>query len=799
MNTWVRAAGDRLPAMVHRLRTHARHPRMVRAGGLGTWSAITLAVAVTAALLVVSLVSYTGVQLARFERTAARRTTFVFAAPQPLTVGLNVKRVDLAATLGRLRYTEVPITPTGPGQFLRTPNVWEIHLRASDPHDGGNPRLVRLEIGGDRIARVAHNGRAVGAAALEPEILTSVGDHPGEAYRPVRLAEVSPVMIQAMLAAEDHRFFDHGGVDRRGLLRAAWTNLRGGRVMQGGSTITQQLVKNRLLGPQRTFARKLNEAWLSTVVEWRYPKARILEAYLNEIYLGQRGALAIRGIGAAARSYLGKEAHQLTVGEAALLAGMTRAPNLYSPAANPVRARERRNVVLARMRELGMVSDADVHAAQAQPVTAKPASAQFAAYFTDYLRREVEELGAGDVNDSPGARLYSSLDVNLQRFAEEAVARGLDRLESRFLRLRRANGDRLQAVLIALDTRTGQVRALVGGRNYQASQFNRAIAARRQPGSAFKPFVYLAALSPERQRAALTAASIVDDSPLTLRIGRDAWNPRNYDDRYEGRVTVRHAFERSLNSAAVRVAAAAGFPAVIDAARAVGIESPLAPVPAIALGAFEVTPIELARAYLPFANAGARPRGPMALVAAYEGGGSELDVEKPDPETPITPAEAYLMTSLLEGVVTNGTAASARGLGVTGAVAGKTGTTNDGRDAWFVGYSPVLLSLVWVGFDGNAPHGLSGAEGALPIWADFMKQALDLYPSVSAFAVPDGIAFASVDVTNGRLATRYCPAVSREIFIAGTEPPPCEEHGGLGDRIGEWWKRFREWMGRAPR
>jgi penicillin-binding protein 1B len=542
--------------------------------------------------------------------------------------------------------------------------------------------------------------------------------------------------------------------------------------------------------------RKINEAWLSTVIEWRYPKPRILEAYLNEIYLGQRGALAVRGVGAAARSYFGKEPHQLTLGEAALLAGMTRAPNLYSPAANPGRARERRNVVLARMKELGMVSEASVAEAQGQPVVAKPAPPQFAAYFTDYLRREIEELGAGDISDTAGARLYSSLDMSLQRFAEAAVARGLDSLESRRPRLRRPNGDRLQAVLIALDPRTGQVRALVGGRDYQASQFNRAIFARRQPGSAFKPFVYVAALSPERMKAVYTAATMVDDSPLTVQVGRAAWSPRNYEDRYEGQVMVRRALERSLNSAAVRVAQTVGFPPVIDTARALGVESPLAPVPALALGAFEVTPIELVRAYVAFANAGVRPRGPTALVAAYEGDGSALDLDVPDPESPLTPPEAYLMTSLLESVVNSGTGTSARALGVPGALAGKTGTTNDGRDAWFVGYSPTLLTLVWVGFDTNEAHGLSGSEGALPIWSDFMKQALDLYPTVNAFAVPQGITFAEIDTTNGRIANRYCPAVARETFITGTEPPPCQEHGGFGDQIGDWWKRLRDWIGR---
>lgn len=770
--------------------------RRVRIGRFGAWSTLGLVILGLVALLVVSLGSYTGIQLARFERTDARRTMFVFAAPQPLAPGLNVKRADLALMLGRLRYTEVHATPTGPGQFFRGPNHWDVYLRGGTAAQGAAPRLVRLELRGDRIARVTERGRDVGAAVVEPEILTTVGDHPGEAYRPVRLADVPPVMIQAVLAAEDHRFFDHSGVDFRGMLRAALANLRGGRVLQGGSTITQQLVKNRLLGPQRTLMRKLHEAWLSTVIEWRYSKERILEAYLNEIYLGQRGPLAVRGVGAAARTYFGKELHQLTLGEAATLAGMTRAPNLYSPAANPARARERRNVVLARMRELGMLTEADLHAAQAPPVTVKPGPGQFAGYYTDYLRRELEDRGIDELTETSNARVYASLDVNLQRFAESAVARGLDRLESRYPRLRRSNGDRLQAVLIAVDPRTGRVRALVGGRDYQESQFNRAVFARRQPGSAFKPFVYLAALRPDSRREVFTAASMLEDAPLIMRVGRDEWSPRNYEERYEGQVTVRRALERSLNSATIRMAEAVGFPVVVQTARSLGITSPLSPVPAIALGAFEVTPIELAAAYAAFANGGVRPRGPATFAAAYDGDGDAIDLEIADAQPVMTPAEAYLMTSLLEGVVTSGTGAAARTLGVPGAIAGKTGTTNDGRDAWFVGYSPGLLTLVWVGFDANTPHGLSGSDGALPIWADFMKQALDLNPPAPAFAVPDGITFATIDTTNGKLATRYCPVVARETFITGTEPPLCQEHGGLGDQVTDWWKRFREWLGR---
>jgi penicillin-binding protein 1B len=501
-------------------------------------------------------------------------------------------------------------------------------------------------------------------------------------------------------------------------------------------------------------------------------------------------------VGAAARAYFGKEPHQLSLAEAATLAGMTRAPNLYSPAANPGRARERRNVVLARMHELGMLADADLQASQAQPVAVKPGPGQFAGYYTDYLRRELEDLDIDELTETSNARVFTTLDVNLQRFAEAAVARGLDRLESRYPRLRRANGDRLQAALIAVDPRTGRVRALVGGRDYQESQFNRAVFARRQPGSAFKPFVYLTALRPDNRGAVFTAASMLEDSPLIMRVGNDDWSPRNYEERYEGQVTVRRALERSLNSATIRMAESVGLPAVIHTARSLGITSPLSPVPALALGAFEVTPIELAQSYAAFANGGARPRGPATFAAAYDGGGDAVDLDATDPEAVMTPAEAYLMTSLLEGVVSSGTGAAARSLGVPGALAGKTGTTNDGRDAWFVGYSPTLLTLVWVGFDSNQPHGLSGSDGALPVWADFMKQALELYPPVASFAIPAGITFANVDVTNGRLATRFCPVVARETFITGTEPQPCQEHGGFGDQVSEWWTRFREWLGR---
>ncbi|HXG02825.1 MAG TPA: PBP1A family penicillin-binding protein [Candidatus Binatia bacterium] len=774
--------------------TAARLRRWARQ--VGPFTAVALGVGGLLALAAAALATYTAVELARFARTEATRRTLVYAAGQPLVPGISIRAVDLAGTLSRLRYRETTGMPAAPGEFRRTAAAWDLYVRGFEEDQGQAPTRVRLELKGDRIARVLRERQPVDGLRLEAEVLPS-GDR-GEDYRPVRLADVPPSLQHAVLAAEDHRFFEHAGVDLRGLLRAAWVNLRSGRVSQGGSTITQQLVKNRLVGSRRTLGRKLREAWLAAAVEWRYSKAEILESYLNEAYLGQHGSLAVRGVGAAARAYLGKEIHQLTLGEAALLAGMIRAPNSYSPVLDPDRARQRRDVVLARMRELGHISDAEYAAARAEPirVQVRPSPGRRAPYFTDYVQQEIEQR-IGDTADEPdGVRVYTTLDLTLQRFAETAVARGLERLEARRPRLRRPEpAQRLQAVLVALEPDTGHVLALVGGRDYQVSQFNRALLARRQPGSAFKPFVYLAALRARRGGPAFTAASFVDDEPITLTVNGEPWTPRNYEDHYAGRVSVRRALELSLNAATVRIAQEVGLPEVIEAARALGIESPLRPVPAMALGAFEVTPLELARAYLPLANGGRRLDRVAAVRVVYDAHGTTLVVAEPESRPVISAAESYLMTSLLQGVMTAGTGATARGLGVTAPVAGKTGTTNDARDAWFVGYTPHLLALVWVGFDGGEAHGLSAADAALPIWADFMRQALDAYPA-PAVEMPAGVSVVDIDSTNGRRATRFCPVVAREVFLEGSEPPPCEEHGWFGEQVIDWWRRLRDWFRR---
>jgi penicillin-binding protein 1B len=775
--------------------------------GLPGWKLLSRRVAIIVVLALmgasaVTVAVYSTAELARFARAEVSRTTTVYALGQSLSPGTRIGPLDLAGTLARLGYKETRTTPTEPGRFRRGAGVWEIALRGEEATGIRRGARIRLVMDGDRVARVIRDGRDVETAALEGEVLTGGIGRPGEEYRPLRLDEVPRTLVDAVLAAEDRRFFEHGPIDLPSLARAAWTNLREGRVAQGGSTITQQLVKIRLLTPERTAMRKLQEAWLALLIECRYSKSQILEAYLNEIYLGQRGPLVIRGVGAAARAYFGKEVHQLTAGEAATIAGMVRAPNTYSPALNPARARERRDAVLARMRELGMLSDSAYQRARREPVRApaSPAAAQDAPYFADAVRQELEQrFEEPFLRRQEGMRIFTTLDPVLQRFAENAVARGLDRLETSVPRLRRARPSaRLQAALVALDPASGEVRALVGGRDYRTSQFNRALMARRQPGSAFKPFVYAAAISPRNGQPRFTAASIVDDSPITIQVGGIPWTPRNYEDRYEGRVTLQRALEQSLNSATVRIAQAVGFREVAATAHAFGFGDNLAPVPAAALGAFEVTPLELARAYLPFANAGVRPGQITTVRAVYQGGDRPVTPAADEPPVRVlTPAEAYVMTTLLEGVIRSGTGAAAQALGVSGDVAGKTGTTNEGRDAWFVGYSSRLLAVVWVGFDDGQPLLLSGAQAALPIWADFMRQARETYPAPS-FSVPEGVTFVDIDATNGKRANAFCPLVVREAFLAGTEPGPCEEHGvaAVPRKVGEWWRRLFDWLRR---
>jgi penicillin-binding protein 1B len=688
----------------------------------------------------------------------------------------------LSAKLGRLFYQESERPPEWAGHFRREKDALEIHTRGFRYPGRTFPGArVRVVFGSGRVRALTDAaGDVVPALILEPELLGSVFGADLEDRTVIRLAEAPQSLVDAILVTEDRDFFRHTGVSVRRLFGAVFRTLTGG-MKQGGSTLTQQLVKNLYLSPERTVRRKATEAVMAVVLDARYSKGEILETYLNEIYLGRRGAISVTGVGEAARYYFGAEVSDLDLAQSATLAGMIRAPNAYSPFRNPERARQRRDLVLRLMHEEGKVDEAAMRAAMAEPVTPRTRveDRTRAPHFVDFVKGELAER-YGQQLQTEGLQIYTTLDVDLQQAGQRAVTQGLENLEKSYRRLASASRQApLQSALIVLEPQTGGVRALVGARDYRLSQFNRVTQAHRQPGSLFKPFVYLAAFARRDMDPPVTPATILMDSPITVEWGRktdeETWTPRNYDGDYRGPMSARKALERSINIPTVRVSLMAGLPFVLGAARGAGIGSRLRGYPSVALGAFEISPMEIAGAYAVFANSGVRV-APNAIVGVMTGDGTVLD-RKAAPLSPALPADAvFLVNAILKGAVDRGTAAGARARGLTGVLAGKTGTTNDGRDAWFVGFSPRFLAVVWVGYDDNRGLNLSGTQAAVPIFADFARSAPAQF-FAEDFPVPSDIVTATIDPETGFLAAPGCPQPTTEVFIEGTAPTTvCPKH-----------------------
>ena len=584
---------------------------------------------------------------------------------------------------------------------------------------------------------------------------------------PVSLSGVPDQFIQALIATEDTRFYKHRGLDLRGIARAAYRNVRAGRIVEGGSTLTQQLAKILFLTPERSYDRKLKEIVLALKIEQRYPKREILSLYLNQIYFGS-GAY---GVEAAARIYFKKSAKDLNLTECALLAGLPRSPKHYSPFKEPGQALGRRAFVLNRMVALQVITPAQADEAKKAPLPVQPniTAGGPAPYFVEYIRQKVEERFGSSILYSGGINVTTSINDDLQTYAEEAVKSGLVKIERRFGKNKSAPSP-LQAALIAIEPTTGHIRAMVGGRDFGQSQFNRAWQAYRQPGSAFKPIIYGAAL--ER---GFGAADLLDDSPVTYKLDKKkTWSPENFTRTYQGAVTFRKALAQSLNIPTVRLLEKVGVDEAILYARKIGIKSPLAPYLSLALGSSDMTLLELTSAYGVFANHGVRLE-PTAILMITDSTGRVLYSNDAVPHQAIKPDTAYLITNLLRGVIERGTAWKARELGRP--AAGKTGTTNDYHDAWFIGYTPGITAGVWVGYDDHRSIGPreTGARAALPIWLDFMKKAhRDTEPE--DFTVPDGIIFKQIDPRTGLLSTENCAQSIRDAFLPGTEPRKyCDE------------------------
>ena len=703
------------------------------------------------------------------------------AAPQ-LAPGAALSADEMVAELGAAGYREIEAPQAGPlqrGSFRRAGNRVEVHLRPFATPDGpGGGVSVEAVFNGDRVRRVHVAGRPAERVDLEPPLLASFYDDQVEERRPVTVGELPDRVVKAVLAAEDDGFFTHPGVSPTGIVRALWTNLRGGELAQGGSTITQQLVKNVYLSSKRTLRRKAKEAVIAVMVEARHSKRRILEAYLNEIYLGSSGPANLIGLGAAARAYFGKDAAELSLEEAATLAGMIQAPGDYSPVGHPEKAVERRNRVLKRMAELGWISQERMRWSVRQPLRVNPQKVEsrpIAPYFAEVARAEARERFGVDELDGKGYLLFSTLRQRDQREAEKAVAWGLAGLEKGWERRSRKP---LQTALISLDPRDGSILAWVGGRDYAKSQFDRVVQARRQAGSAFKPVVYAAAFTD----GAVTPATMLKDSPITVRFGRASWQPRNYDESFHGWVTARTALEQSLNIPTVRVALQVGLYRLVELAGELGISGNLEARPSLALGAFELSPFEMAEVYATFAAGGIQPSAHGLTAVLDPEGEPILGDDLPSPRRVLTPHAAYLVTSVLQGAVDRGTAAGARAQGLRGRLAGKTGTTNDRRDNWFAGYSPDRTTVVWVGYDDNSSSRLSGARAALPIWSRFTA-AVRPPGGYADFPMPAGMVKAVIDPMTGQAATELCPMRVSEILPEWQAPTePCLRHSpGFGE------------------
>jgi penicillin-binding protein 1B len=648
--------------------------------------------------------------------------------------------------------------------------------------------LVDERLKGDVFARSA---KIYAGSEPEPALITNYFDASRAKRRLVEFEEIPKILVKAVLAGEDRVFYDHYGVHPKRIVGAFISNMKQNGRTQGGSTITQQLARNLFLTREPTLRRKASEALIAVILERRLTKQQIFTMYANEIYMGHRDSFAIHGFAEASKAYFGKELGDLTLHEAATLAGIIPAPNAYSPVDHPDRAETRRNRILQVMLDTGEIGKKEYEEAkQAKLEIAPNLDPGEGHYLVDYIREELLRDFSQETLMTGGLTVHTTVDLELQKAAMDAVANGLGLVEKQLAKRKKSKSADAakeaspQAGLIALDPRTGEIKAMVGGTHYGETQYNRVTRALRQPGSIFKPFVYAAALETavsgfshvqlnpldENSAAMITPVTTLLDEPTVFAATGGAYAPRNYGGQYHGLVTLRKAFQSSMNIPTVMLAQAIGFGRVAAFARRLGMNPRIQGYPSVALGAFEVTPIEIAGAYTAFANGGLHVQ-PHALRKVVSDDGYVSRDYKPEPKQVLSPQIAYLMTHLMEGAINFGTGAGVRARGFTLPAAGKTGTS---RDGWFAGYTKDLLVIAWVGFDDGRDLKLEGARSALPIWAEFMKKAYALHPPQNrgqmAFAPPPGIEIASIDRATLLRGDPSCGESFQEAFVVGTAP-----------------------------
>ena len=714
---------------------------------------------------------------AKFEGKRWSLPARIYARPLELFAGARLEPAEFEHELALAGYHRTN-EPRRPGSYRRDGTRFRLIAREFSFWDGNETeRTLNLRFEGDRLVSLSDGGRPVALARLDPAEIAQIYPAHREDRILVSLGEVPPLLVKGLLAVEDRDFSSHYGISPRGIARAAVANLRAGGTVQGGSTLTQQLAKNFFLTPKRSLWRKANEALLALLLEARYEKTEILEAYLNEVFLGQRGRRAIHGFGLAAWYYYRRPLQELRSEELALLIGLVKGPSYYNPHRHPERARARRDTVLALMVEQGVISAAEGKAALRRPLglgEAPGASRSSYPAFVDLVRRQLRRDYDAESLRSEGLRIFTTLDPSVQASAEQAMSEQVAKLEA----ARGVHGARLQGALAVSATGTGEVLAVVGSRDPDDFGFNRALDAVRPIGSLAKPAVYLAALAHSER---YTLASQVSDAPVRVEgTTGSAWTPANYDGRSHGRVALYEALARSYNQATVRIGLDIGVDEVADYLRRLGVERRIDVYPAMLLGAFELSPVEVAQMYHTLASGGFRV--PLRSIREVtDARGQKLSRYGVAVSRGVEPELNFLMVTALESVMREGTGRSASRRLPEGFVsAGKTGTTDDLRDSWFAGFGGDRLAVVWLGHDDNSPAGFTGATGALSVWTDLMRRLdplpLDMLP-------PPGIEWHWVDVQSGHRTSTACPDARRFPFLAGSEPSPgrCTTRAAVND------------------
>jgi len=718
--------------------------------------------------------------------------TLLYAAPRPVTVGEPITRDDIAAYLKRCGYSSQNTNRMG--WYLVRPDAVEVNPGV----DAFDREGAVIKIAAGKVTQIIslrdHTERT--QFLMEPELISNLYDKKREKRRIVAFDDIPKVMVNALLAAEDKHFFQHAGFDPIGIMRAAWRDLKDDKRLEGASTISQQLARTLLLGTERGWRRKIPETIITMQLEQKLTKQQIFYYYANSIYLGNQGSFSIHGFGEGSQVYLGKDLSKITLPEAAMLAGLIQSPGARNPFIHPEKAVARRNIVLKQMRENDFITERQYQEAAASPLQVNHGEVESsdAPYFVDLVNEELQTRFQNRDFYNSSSRVYTTLDLELQHDAVEAVRAGIVETDTQWKRRNKKYGTSefpaAQVALVAFSAETGEPLAVVGGRSYGNSQLNHA-SAMRQPGSSFKPFVYAAgmmsALDPS-SHTVLTPASTVVDEETTFWYEHDtrSYTPSNFGDKFEGLMTLRYALAHSKNIPAVKVAEMVGYDKVAEVARAVGLNHNIQPTPAIALGAYEVTPLEIASAYTVFPNGGDLLKNGF-IKAIRDGNGASAFEAKPERKAAIDPRVAFLVESMMEDVLRgSGTGARARNMGFLLPAAGKTGTS---RDGWFAGFTSKIICVVWVGFDDNRDFKLEGAKSALPIWTEFMKRAHQHaeYKNVHSFQPPDGIVTADIDEETGELATPNCPKVRSEVFIAGSQPLQiCHIHGNGRTLVSSW-------------